>query len=134
MQFETVFDVIQTGYKNWQFVSIGFVGVIVSGTFFAFPKLARFIFSFGGVLPYRWSRSYYGWLFAFSIVWTLVSFGGTYSEYLAARNALTSGRYDVVEGVVSDFKPMPYSGHADERFTVAGQTFSYSDYRVTAGV
>jgi hypothetical protein len=28
---------------------------------------------------------------------------------------------------------MPYGGHADEKFTVNGATFSYSDYSVTAG-
>ena len=49
------------------------------------------------------------------------------------RQALQSGQAQVVEGVVTDFVPMPYEGHADERFAVDGHYFSYSDYVVTAG-
>ena len=32
------------------------------------------------------------------------------------------------EGTVSDFHPMPYSGHSYETFAVNGVRFSYSDY------
>ena len=32
---------------------------------------------------------------------------------------------------MGDFVPMPYTGHASERFAVGGKTFSYSDYILT---
>jgi hypothetical protein len=37
------------------------------------------------------------------------------------------------EGVVTDFRSMPFKGHAVESFVVGGQRFSCSDYNVTAG-
>jgi hypothetical protein len=34
---------------------------------------------------------------------------------------------------VRNFKPMPYAGHAEESFDVAGVPFRYSDYQVSVG-
>jgi hypothetical protein len=45
----------------------------------------------------------------------------------------SSGKVRVVEGVVENFHPMPTAGHDTERFTVAGESFAYSDYEVTGG-
>ena len=50
-----------------------------------------------------------------------------------AVGALRSGKYQVGEGRVENFVPMPVSGHAMESFSVGGVDFSYSDYSVTAG-
>ncbi|MGD1097093.1 MAG: hypothetical protein ABSB35_34545 [Bryobacteraceae bacterium] len=50
-----------------------------------------------------------------------------------ALTAFEGGQYSVVEGVVTDFHPMPYEGHHDECFSVATQRFCYSDYAVTPG-
>lgn len=44
---------------------------------------------------------------------------------------LNNGRCSVIEGVVTDFHPMPASGHAMESFEIAGQKFTYSDYVLT---
>ncbi len=52
----------------------------------------------------------------------------TSSQYL---ERLHTGNYATVEGIVEDFKPMPYAGHALEQFTVAGIPFAYSDYSIT---
>ena len=38
-----------------------------------------------------------------------------------------------IEGTVSQFIPMPYTGHAMESFVVHGVRFAYSDYVITAG-
>lgn len=65
----------------------------------------------------------------FAIVWTLGTFALTFGEYVAARNALDTGRFTIVEGPVSDLKTTPKS----ESFTVSGKTFSYSDYAVVPG-
>jgi hypothetical protein len=53
--------------------------------------------------------------------------GSTYG-LAEARAALREGRFSVLEGRVTDFVPMPVNGHAEERFTVSGVQFSYSDY------
>jgi hypothetical protein len=49
------------------------------------------------------------------------------------RDSLLNGKYTVVEGVVVDFVPMPYSGHAMEKLNVDGHHYEYSDYNVVAG-
>jgi hypothetical protein len=66
-------------------------------------------------------------------MWTVVTFAATYYDYISLREALEIGQVTVVEGIVTDFKPMPYEGHANERFCVQGNCFEYSDYGITAG-
>ncbi len=43
------------------------------------------------------------------------------------------GDYQVVEGTVENFDPMPYGGHALESFDIDGVGFSYSDYEPAGG-
>jgi hypothetical protein len=50
-----------------------------------------------------------------------------------ALSAFEAGRYATVEGVVTDFHPMPYAGHGDECFSVNAQRFCYSDYNLAPG-
>ena len=45
-----------------------------------------------------------------------------------AFTAFRTGQYSLVEGIVTDFHPMPFEGHDDECFTVEAQRFCYSDY------
>jgi hypothetical protein len=52
------------------------------------------------------------------------------SELAAAYRA---GKCEVVEGIVTQFHPMPAIGHDVESFVVAGKRFQYSDYIMTAG-
>jgi hypothetical protein len=47
--------------------------------------------------------------------------------------AYQNGYYQTVEGVVTDFHPMPYEGHQDECFSVQDQRFCYSDYEIGPG-
>jgi len=54
-------------------------------------------------------------------------------EDSTAIAALYDGPHQIVEGVVSDFEPMPYEGHKDECFSVQQQSFCYSDYWTTPG-
>ena len=44
--------------------------------------------------------------------------------------AYSRGEYQIVEGYVENFKPMPYEGHANETFEINGVKFSYSDYNI----
>lgn len=53
---------------------------------------------------------------------------GVEDMYARAREAYVQGQYSTVEGTVTNFHPMPYSGHQDETFSVNGMQFSYSDY------
>lgn len=57
----------------------------------------------------------------------------TLTGYYRVRSALASGNTLVTEGVVADFIPMPYTGHSQERFTVSGVPFAFSDYAMSPG-
>lgn len=46
---------------------------------------------------------------------------------------LNKGYYEVIEGPVTDFIPMPYTGHQLESFSVNGVNFEYSDYVINGG-
>ena len=54
-------------------------------------------------------------------------------SYDATVGAYKRGEYDIVEGYVEDFHPMPYGGHDQESFTINGVSFAYSDYVDTFG-
>lgn len=41
--------------------------------------------------------------------------------------------YQIVEGYVVNFDPMPYGGHKDETFEINGVKFGYSDYTIMIG-
>ena len=53
-----------------------------------------------------------------------------YNETVGAYNR---GEYQIVEGYVEKFDPMPYEGHAEESFEINGVKFSYSDYNIHPG-
>jgi hypothetical protein len=131
MHFETAFDLVEVGYKSWWFPAFGLIFIPIGIAFLFVPGLSRFIS--WRLLPNRWRRVS-DWLsLGFALIWTFGTFILTFTEYIAARDALTSGRYSVAEGQVVGFKPMPYEGHGRESFTVAGKRFSYSDFEVMPG-
>lgn len=123
VQYNVVFDVIQSGHRNWPGPVFGLIFVAIGVCLVYFrssdaPR-ARSWFSFG--------------FLGFAIVWTLVVLVGTVADYLTLAAALRDGRCEVVEGVVSEFHPMPESGHEMEWFVVGGRRFEYSDFVIVAG-
>jgi hypothetical protein len=106
---------IEEGYRAWWFPAIGLVLVLVSGLFVLNPTLA--------ILVGIWGRpkKFFSWVFlGFSVLWTVMTFGITYSEYRAATTALKEGRYSLAEGPVANF----VSGPKQESFTV-GKSFVF---------
>jgi len=47
--------------------------------------------------------------------------------------AYEEGNYQIVEGYVENFAPMPAAGRADESFEINGVEFSYCDYEMRPG-
>jgi hypothetical protein len=127
--FITVFNVADTGYRNWWLPAFGLIFIAV-GT--QLPKLFA-----AGVFPNHQKRMMASWFPAafvgFAVIWTIMAFLGTFVGYWHGREKLLSGKAQYVEGTVQDFVPMPYQGHAEESFTVNGVGFRYSDYVVGAG-
>jgi len=131
MSFRTVFDAAHAGYSTWSFPAFGLIFVCVGALLVFRPALMLKIMPSG--LQGR-ARTVFSWFFLiFAVLWTAVSFAATYVQYQTVTTALQNGRYSVVEGPVTDFVPMPYTGHSEESFVVGNRIFSYSDYIVTSG-
>src|SRR5262249_20139155 len=119
MHYTTVFDLAQSGYRSWGMPLYGLVFVAV-GVAMVLGKSR---------LPAGWGRGgsrspAFAWLWlGFAVLWTLLVFGSTWGSYSELRNAVRSHDYTVVEGQVSGFRPMPYGGHAMERFCVQDHCF-----------
>jgi hypothetical protein len=129
MDYRTVFDITEAGYKSWNFPVHGLI-IVAAGVVLVLLRRR---------LPGWWRKhprasSIFAFVFlGFGVVWTLGAFLGTYSEYTHLRRAADGSGVTVVEGLVTQFEPMPAAGHAMERFCVRDACFEYSDYVITAG-
>jgi hypothetical protein len=129
--FVKVFDVLDSGFKDWRFSAFGLIFVAIGAFIFFAP---RFIKATG--ISFMDFKSRTEWLFryfflGFAILWTVSAFLGTFTSYLRQKALVRDNKCKVVEGPVENFVPMPVTGHSDESFSVAGVRFKYSDYSVT---
>ncbi|MEW1780679.1 hypothetical protein AB0305_00625 [Arthrobacter sp. NPDC080086] len=129
MEYRTVFDVAEVGYKAWTFPAFGLIFVAIGGVLVAYRKRLP---GWSKWHP-RASTAFVFYFFGFAILWTSTAAISTFSQYSALSKARADNCVRVVEGLVTDFKPMPVTGHAMERFCVSGKCFEYSDYIVTSG-
>ena len=129
MDYTVVFDIANAGYKSRSFPAFGLIfvaaGILLVGFRARLPGWSKRSAIARGIFPY-------GFL-GFAIIWTLATFFGTYRDYRKVSDAVKSNATHVVEGMVTDFRPMPVTGHAMESFCVSGKCFEYSDSVVTAG-
>ena len=126
--YRTIFDVTQVGYKSWPFAAFGLIFVVLGALL---PTLIR-----NGVFrktPPAMAKWFPRFFLGFAIFWTATAFVGTFTNYRRAINAMKMNRTAIVEGLVTDFHPMPFEGHREESFRVQGVTFHYSDYIITSG-
>ena len=70
---------------------------------------------------------------AFVMLGTFFILRGQLDMYRGVIVPYARGEYEVVEGPVENFVPMPDVGHADESFDIDGVHFAYSDNNVTVG-
>jgi hypothetical protein len=131
MVFETVFGAARDGWEILWFPAFGLVFVAIGALLVFAPDFMADILPCG--FQGRARRIFSLLFFGFAVLWTLVSFVTTFVSYVVVAYDLASGHCSVVEGQVTDFRPMPYEGHSGESFVVSGQRFSYSDYVVTSG-
>jgi len=125
--YHVVFDATLTGGRYWWFPASGAAFFVIGLVWIAVQRVLT-----------RKARS---WLFraqpyvvtAFALLWTILAASIYFYQYGRLKDALQSGRYEVVEGVVTHFVPMPPEGHASEHFEVDGHHYSYSDYGIQPG-
>jgi hypothetical protein len=117
MEYHTVFDVLQNGVH----CLTPFVIFVAAGLFLLI----------GWVLRQSGERnsSSRGLMFqvvaGLGMLGALVFFSAAVSEYHTASKLLGDHRCSVVEGVVTNFVPMPPGGHGTETFSINGVVFSY---------
>jgi len=133
LQYRVVFDQASLGYTGWHFAIFGMVGVLLG-------IILVVVVNRRGALPLKWwstrpraSKRFAVYILGFSLFWTITAVYSTYAQYAAIKKAEANGTAQIVEGVVTQFRPMPATGHALERFCVQTTCFSYSDYVITAG-
>ncbi len=131
MNYVLVFDAGARGYSTWTFAAMGLPLVAIGiGLVMYRDALAKRL---AGTVSAGVARGFAYFFLGFALLWTTLVFAATRGESRTVRDALQNGSARVVEGRVEGFVPMPYTGHALERFTVCGVPFSYSDYEVTEG-
>lgn len=64
---------------------------------------------------------------------TVVVFLSSYIPYYRLKAQYTRGNFTVVEGPVTDFRPLPRGIKGQERFRVRDKEFRYSGYSVMPG-
>ena len=118
-----VYDITRDGYSGWVGIGLGLAFMLcaavccVARRYFR-PANLRF-------MPCLFIPLSCCWI----ILWILHTVPG----HLSLRSALQRGHCAVVEGVITNFQPMPSTGHGAESFTVNGVHFSYSDFIITPG-
>jgi hypothetical protein len=129
--FVKVFDVLDSGFKDWRFPAFGLIFVAVGAIIFVAPRLIKATgIAFMDFKSRTALLSRYFFL-GFAILWTGAVFISTFTSYLRHKALARDNKCRVVEGPVENFVPMPFTGHSDESFSVAGVSFKYSDYSVT---
>lgn len=123
IEYTTVYQIAQLA-PDWPFACVGLLPLIGGGVIIWGKR--------------RFKRTKPHWLFAvfccvFGIIWVGVVGTSVLSADWQAFTAYQRGDYQIVEGVVTDFHPMPYEGHQDECFSVKDQRFCYSDYEIAPG-
>ena len=123
--YQTAFDVVDAGYQNLWFCSIGLIPMALGLWWWGLLKAAGQPAAIKPML-----------IFAFGIAWVVWSFAQTYGEYRTLAGIERKGDFHVVEGEVTAFFPEPYDrgkGQPKESFTVNGIQFEYSEGDATAG-
>jgi hypothetical protein len=130
MNYHTVFDAANQGFWNPAY-NVVFVISAVGALIVFLPNLMQRLMPNGAQGAVRTGV---GWiLFLAPLVIGGYFIVGNHQAYQRAAETLKAGNFQVAEGPVTGFVPMPYEGHAMESFTVRGHTFRYSDYILTPG-
>lgn len=127
--YATVFDATAAGWHTWHPVLFGaffcLIGIAMTLRPQWFPRRA----GSRSADPRKLGVFFIG----FAALWSAGVGWSTWREYSNVMDAAAGGALKTVEGKVEKFAPMPYSGHALERFCVKDACFAYSDYVVTTG-
>jgi hypothetical protein len=124
VQYRVMFDAVAAGYRQWWFPLIG-VLISVAALWFYLVERSSGWGSLGRALSFT--------VLVFGGVWCVAAFVWTHGNYLRLKNALISGRYELVEGRISEFVAGDQGDHRPETFKVGDRRFSYTPSALTPG-
>lgn len=78
--------------------------------------------------PYEVIKVISGICLCFLLLFNVIDITSSLDMHKKIAKQYEVGNYEIVEGFVEDFEPMPYDGHGNESFEINGVKFSYSDY------
>lgn len=122
--FITAFDA--SGHPPPLLAAIGLIFVAIAVLLLIFRKSEVVRLHWHG--PRGWQTGFAVFMLCFAVLWTALATGATVQDWWTVNYGSTQ----VVEGVVEQFHPMPFTGHDTEHFVVNGVRFDYSDYEVTS--
>jgi hypothetical protein len=130
--FVKVFDVLDSGYRDWINLAIGLILVAIGMALVVHRRTSKAdeIPSLDSV-PVARRRLRVPYLLTFAISWTVVAYSDTYPPYLRHRALAEANACNITEGPVRNFVPLPSNRHGFESFTVQGIPFRYSYYGFT---
>src|SRR3982074_3188192 len=101
--FVKVFDVADSGFKDWKFSAFGLIFVAVGLVVFFSPRIVK-----ATGIPYlnvqsAWKTFFRCSLLGFGILWTTITFFATYSEHRRHKALAQENNCRVVEGPVEHF-------------------------------
>ena len=122
-EYVTVYQISKQS-TDWSFALVGAIPLIVG------------IVIILGKRRFKWKQPHWFLpIFAcgFGFLWLSTAGLSVLHEDSQALTAYQKGDFQLVEGIVTDFHPMPYEGHQEECFSVQEQRFCYSDYEIAPG-
>jgi hypothetical protein len=111
-------------------------GIGVAPVFVCLGMLFGMGMGIGLLVSQRKQRKPVGCLIVWLIAWslgTVVGGGNVIYQHFRCAAWARAGDFDVVEGQVTDFQPVPRPKKGSERFTVQDITFSYSSADLSKG-
>lgn len=127
MVYRTIFEFTEKGFDSFLFLPILFIIIGIGISWFNIrfnrstsPK-KKFIIIFGFIFS------------GFALLIMLVTIPSSISSRSKLKRIYENKEYQIVEGVIENFHPMPYSGHDVESFTVKDVKFEYSDFILHSG-
>jgi hypothetical protein len=127
MEYRVAFDVVQEGYCSWIFLVPGllFIAIGIGMLIHRWKFPAKNTTFCARISPYIFAGG--------ALFWTVMVSWSTFSDYYKLKKALLTGNYEVVEGTINDFVPMPWGGHSMEHFKISDHYYEYSNFIVIAG-